>query len=267
MGAGVATAFALFCCTLALPMPPPSTRAAAPSATTGATARLPQLASGLLAEPARPGKVPQQPGSRDVDCRTVKCVALTFDDGPVGNTAKVLDVLRSRGARATFFVLGVQARKRPGLLRRMVAEGSTVGNHSWSHPILLGRTAKAIRAQFARTEKVITAAIGPHHVLVRTPFGQQNKRIRAVVRHLGSPVILWNVDPRDWKDRKTKTVIKRVVKATRRNSIVLLHDVWPTSRAAVATIIDKLQAKGYVLVTVPELIGSHPRPGAVYSHR
>ncbi len=217
--------------------------------------------------PPTPPEVSTPPSAHaTVDCAKVKCVALTFDDGPVKHTSDVLDALSARGARATFFVLGVMAKKRPDLLRRMIAEGDAVGNHSWNHPILLGLSAKETRSQFVRTEKVITAAIGDEAMLVRTPFGQQNKKIRRIVGSLGSPVILWNVDPQDWKVRKTTVVIRRVVKATKRNSIVLLHDVWPSTRAAVPAIIDKLQAKGFVLVTVPELLGK-PRPGKVYLHR
>jgi peptidoglycan/xylan/chitin deacetylase (PgdA/CDA1 family) len=215
-------------------------------------------------EGSTPPPVPPQPA---VDCARVKCVALTLDDGPVKNTSKVLDALAAKGAHATFFVLGSMAKKRPALLRRMIAEGHAVGNHSWDHPMLFRLSSGKIRSEFARTEKALTAAIGDHHMLVRTPFGQQDKRIRKILGKMGSPVIMWSVDPQDWKDRKTDVVIRRVVKATRRNSIVLMHDVWPTTRAAVPTIIAKLQAKGYVLVTVPELLGSRARAGKAYFHR
>jgi peptidoglycan/xylan/chitin deacetylase (PgdA/CDA1 family) len=211
-------------------------------------------------------QTPPPPGSMPVDCRHVKCVALTFDDGPVKQTAKVLDVLKSRGARATFFVVGVQAQAYPALLRRMVAEGDAVGNHSWNHPIFSGKSAAFVRKQLTRTDSVITAAIGPHQRLVRTPFGQVNKKIRTVVAHFGAPLIEWSVDPRDWKDRKTKTVVARVMKAARPNSIVLIHDIRPTTRAAVPAIVDRLQAKGYVLVTVPELLGSRDKPGTIHRH-
>lgn len=233
--------------TSATPGPP------APAATQTATPTPPQVSS----PPSAP---------TTVDCTKVKCVALTFDDGPVKHTSHVLDALVARGARATFFVEGIMARKQPDLLRRMIAEGDAVGNHSWNHPIMFGLKSASIRSQFVRTQKVITAAVGARPMLVRTPFGQQNKKIRKVLAKLGSPVILWDVDPQDWKVRKTDVVIRRVVKATRRNSIVLLHDVWPSTRAAVPAIIDKLQAKGFVLVTVPELLGT-PKPGKVYLHR
>jgi peptidoglycan/xylan/chitin deacetylase (PgdA/CDA1 family) len=197
-----------------------------------------------------------------VNCRKVKCVALTFDDGPVPQTVAVVDTLARHGARATFFVLGKQAQAHPEILRRMAAGGNAVGDHSWSHPMFSRLSSKAIRNQLVGTEKAITRAIGKHQPLVRPPYGDDNKRVRQVVAGIGAPVILWSVDPLDWKDRNTKVVTKRVLSAVRRNSIVLMHDIHPTSRAAVAGIVEQLQARGYVLVTVPELIGSKAKPGA-----
>jgi peptidoglycan/xylan/chitin deacetylase (PgdA/CDA1 family) len=255
--------------------PQPSWSATAAGNAVSAANPAPQVYS--LALPRRTGRPTSSPAGGQptpppagslppVDCRKAKCVALTFDDGPVRQTGHVLDVLRSRGARATFFVLGVQASNRAGLLRRMVADGDAVGNHSWNHPKFFKMSAKAIRSQLARTERVITAAIGAHQRLVRTPFGQQDARIRKLVAQAGAPVILWNVDPQDWKYRNTKTVVHKVVKAVRRNSIVLIHDIRPTTRAGVAQLVERLQAKGYVLVTVPELLGGSIKPGKVYLH-
>lgn len=248
----VGTVISLFV-QLTVPAPVPATAGPAAPPSTLPTPTPPQVST----PPSAPAKV---------DCAKVKCVALTFDDGPVKHTSHVLDALSARGARATFFVEGIMARRQPDVLRRMIAEGDAVGNHSWNHPIMFGMKSSSIRSQFVRTQKVITSTVGERPMLVRTPFGQQNKKIRKVLAKLGSPVILWDVDPQDWKVRKTDVVIRRVVKATKRNSIVLLHDVWPSTRAAVPAIIDKLQAKGFVLVTVPELIGT-PKPGKVYLHR
>jgi peptidoglycan/xylan/chitin deacetylase (PgdA/CDA1 family) len=251
---------------LGLPQPVPDVRPGPPAQASGVSASNNFDLRTVPRGGDQPPPLSPPPSPPGVDCDQVKCVAITFDDGPVKQTATVLDALGSRGARATFFVLGAQAAAHPGLLRRMIAEGHAVGNHSWNHPILFGMSSASISNQFRRTQKTITAAIGPHQLLVRTPFGQQNKRIRKLLGRFGAPVILWNVDPQDWKFRNTKTVIRKVVKATRRNSIVLMHDVRPTTRAAVALIVEKLQAKGYVLVTIPELLGSHAKPGKLYLH-
>lgn len=214
---------------------------------------------------AAPTQVPKTSAPGKVNCRKVKCVALTFDDGPVRQTNHLIDVLASRGARATFFVVGRQAKNRLKILRRMVAHGNAIGNHSWDHPMFSRLSSAKIASQLKRTDAVITAAVGAHPLLVRTPFGQQDKRLRKAVGAFGAPVILWSVDPQDWKIRNTAKVINRVVSKTRRNSIVLMHDIRPTTRAAVASIVDRLQAQGYVLVTIPELLGSRASAGKVFT--
>lgn len=199
-----------------------------------------------------------------VNCRKVKCVALTFDDGPVPQTASLLNVLKKYNAKATFFVLGSQAQSHRAILRRMAAEGHAIGNHSWSHPTFGKMSSGAIRSQLNRTQAVIVASAGVQPRLVRTPYGQMSPRIRKILVQFDAPMIFWTVDPLDWKYRNTTKVTNAVVRATRRNSIILLHDIHPTSRAAVPAIISRLQAKGYVFVTVPQLIGSHPTPGRMY---
>lgn len=240
----------------------PSSGVPTPAIGTPKRVALPQVGAPLDAgSPAAPPPV----AAADVDCRVAKCIALTFDDGPVRQTAQVLDVLRSRGAHATFFVQGIQATPRLALLRRMAAEGNAVGNHSWNHPMFSHLSDAAIRAQLNRTDAVITRAVGPHRKLVRTPYGQADGRIRKAVATFGAPLILWSVDPEDWKYRNTKVVEHKVLGAARRNSIVLMHDIRPTTRAAVATVVDRLQARGYVLVTVPELLGSRLHAGGRYT--
>ncbi len=201
-----------------------------------------------------------------VNCRKVKCVALTFDDGPVPQTVNLLNVLKKYNAKATFFVLGSQAQAHRPILRRMVAEGHAIGNHSWSHPQLGRMSASAIRSQLNRTQSVIVSAAGVQPRIVRTPYGQMSPKIRKTLVKFGAPMIFWTVDPLDWKYRNTTKVTNAVVRAARRNSIILLHDIHPTSRAAVPAIIAKLRAKGYVFVTVPQLIGSHPTAGKMYVH-
>ena len=209
---------------------------------------------------------PAQPAAGTVDCRKAKCIALTFDDGPVRQTATVLDALRARGARATFFVLGSMARQHPALLRRMLAEGHAIGNHSWNHPQFFRMSTAAVRKQVGSTNAVIRKATGTTPTMMRPPFGEQNGRIRKALGRSGDAVILWNVDTEDWKYRNTKRVADYVVKHARRNAIVLMHDIRPTTRAAVPSMVARLQAKGYTLVTVPELLGGRLKPGKVYTN-
>lgn len=217
-----------------------------------------------LPEPAAP--VAAQPAAGQVNCRKAKCIALSFDDGPVKQTATVLDALKARGARATFFVLGSMAQHHPALLRRMLAEGDAIGNHSWDHPQFFRMRTDAVREQVSRTKAVIEKATGTAPKMMRPPYGEQDARIRKAIRSVGEAVILWNVDTEDWKYRNTKRVTGYVVSHAKRNAIVLLHDIRPTTRAAVPAIVAGLQAKGYTLVTIPELLGGRLKPGTVHTH-
>ncbi len=205
-----------------------------------------------------------QPASTPPDCAKLKCIALTMDDGPVANTARVLDLLRREQVHATFFVTGVNASARPGIIRRMVADGNAVGNHSWNHPQFWHISKAAVRRQLARTDAVLKRITGKRPTIVRTPFGEFDARVRAVAKSRGQALIQWSVDPVDWRDHNSRLVTKRVLKNARRDAIILSHDVWPTTRRAYAGIIRGLKAKGYTLVTVPELLAGRAKPGVVY---
>lgn len=212
---------------------------------------------------------PRAPARRSgpVDCAKMRCVALTMDDGPVGATRGVLALLRRKQVPATFFVVGTQARAHPGLIRRMVADGHVVGNHSWNHPEFWGMSRGAVRRQLSRTDAVLKRITGKRPVLVRPPFGELNRKVRSVARARHQALVLWDVDPLDWKDRSATTVARRVLQQTRRGSIILTHDVWPSTRHAYARIIDGLRARGFTFVTVPQLLGPRTKPGRVYLRR
>jgi peptidoglycan/xylan/chitin deacetylase (PgdA/CDA1 family) len=200
-----------------------------------------------------------------VDCQVQRCVALTFDDGPVEETADLLDTLATKGVRATFFVVGTNAAAQPDLLSRMIAEGHVVGNHTEDHPDLSKLDAATIRSEIEQVNDTVEAATGQRPVLLRPPYGATNDTVADVAAELGMAQILWNVDPEDWKDRDSAIVQDRVLAATGPGDIVLSHDIHQTTRQAYPAIIDQLQAQGYVLVTVPELLGQSLEPGQRYS--
>ncbi|MDR1790601.1 MAG: polysaccharide deacetylase family protein [Propionibacteriaceae bacterium] len=202
------------------------------------------------------------PEAEAPNCKKLKCIALTIDDGPVDGTAEVLDLFKEKGIHVTFFVLGKNAKAHQDIIKRMAEEGHVVGNHSWKHPQFWKMSASAIRKEITSTDKQILKATGWESVtLLRPPYGQMSATVRKVAKEEGKALVLWDVDPEDWKYRNTKTVINNVVSATRRNSVILTHDIWPTTRAAYSKIIDKLQAKGYTFVTIPELFGKKLKPG------
>jgi peptidoglycan/xylan/chitin deacetylase (PgdA/CDA1 family) len=192
-------------------------------------------------------------------------VALTIDDGPSPLSDKVLDILAAKDVKATFFVMGSRVKQYPKAVKRMGAEGHSVQNHSYSHPQFWKMSADQIRSQLQRTNKLVKQQTGQQPTLFRPPYGQTNATIRKVGKELGMAQVLWNVDPNDWKDKDANTVVKRVLSGVKPGSIVLTHGLYPSTLEAYPIIIDKLRAKGYAFVSIPELVGKTPKPGANYS--
>ena len=212
--------------------------------------------------PERPAILPA--GRRDIDCAKAKCIALTFDDGPMPDTARLLRMLKERGVRATFFLVGEMVREHPELVREELADGHELGDHSWNHANLPTLSAAGVRSQLSRTQDAVQKAAGVAPQVFRPPYGSTNGRVGAIARQFKLPQILWEVDPLDWRDRNTATVERRVVRGARRGDIVLMHDIHPTTVSAVPTILDRLTKEGFTFVTVTELFGGNLIPGHRY---
>ncbi|MFI7635772.1 polysaccharide deacetylase family protein [Nonomuraea sp. NPDC049400] len=208
------------------------------------------------------------PRSRNFDCAKLKCVALTFDDGPGEHTAPLLDLLHKRDVRATFFVIGqmVAADKDGRLTRRIVEEGHEIGNHSWSHPALAALSREEIERQLKRTDDLVEKLTGVRMRVMRPPYGSTDDRVVAELHREGLAQILWNVDTLDWLNRVPALVAKRAG-AAKPGSIVLLHDIHRSTVEAVPAMLDTLEKKGYTFVTVSELYGRTPSPGRTYTER
>ncbi len=180
-----------------------------------------------------------------------KLVALTFDDGPGPDTNRLLDGLKARGAKATFFLVGNRASGYLAQIKREYDEGHQVACHSWDHSDLTKLGNSDVKAQFTKSYAVFDKACGSGTSYVtRAPYGNANDRVRNVVN---TPFIYWSVDPQDWKDRNAKTVKDRIVKDAKNGSIILVHDIHSTSVDGALQAIDVLQAQGYEFVTVNEL--------------
>jgi peptidoglycan/xylan/chitin deacetylase (PgdA/CDA1 family) len=189
-------------------------------------------------------------------------IAITFDDGPNPElTPRLLDMLKERGLKATFFVVGKNVEEYPGIVTRMASEGHEVANHSWSHPALTKLGIESFRKQIENTNQAIANATGKRPVLMRPPYGATsvslNKRLN---EQFGLKVILWSVDPLDWKYRNSNRVYSSIVQNTRPGSIILAHDIHATTVAAMPATLDALLAKGYKFVTVSELIAMEAAP-------
>ncbi|MEV5830058.1 polysaccharide deacetylase family protein [Spirillospora sp. NPDC052242] len=210
---------------------------------------------------------PKPPPVRDVDCARAKCVALTFDDGPVPGTAELLDMLEARGVRATFFLVGEKAAEHPELVRREHLAGHELGNHSYTHADLGAASKERVLSELRRTQDVIRDATGFTPVLLRPPYGSMSKTLTREARKMGLSQVLWSVDPQDWSERDTGSVEERVVEGTRPGAVVLMHDIHGSTVDAVPEIIDRLRDDGYVFVTVSELFGGRLSPGEEFVER
>ena len=219
------------------------------------------LAKAKLEPKPEPAPPPPPPPP---DCSRVKCVALTFDDGPAESTEELLDILAARRVRATFFLVGENAAKHPELVRREHAAGHELGDHSYTHADLGNASKKKVMEELTRTQDAIRRASGVTPVLLRPPYGSMSKRLTRIAREMGLAQVLWTVDPLDWEHRNTRYVEKRVLKAVKPGYVVLMHDIHPTTVRAVPKIVDRLSAEGYVFVTVSELYGGKLVPGKEY---
>ena len=183
-------------------------------------------------------------------------IALTFDDGPNEKlTPRLLDLLAQHHIHATFFVIGENVEQHPEIVKRAAREGHEIGNHSWSHPNLAKMSDENVRDQIKRTEEVIRGAIGARSVLLRPPYGSLNARQKHFIHdELGYEIVLWDVDPYDWKRPGPSVVTNRILKETRPGSIVLSHDIHPGTIEAMPATLSELEAKGFKFVTVSELL-------------
>ena len=193
---------------------------------------------------------------------------MTFDDGPHKvNTPQLLDMLKERHIHATFFLIGENVAENPEIVKRTMAEGHEVANHSWSHPQLSAMGDAGVRDQLQKTQDAITRACGYTPKLMRPPYGAFTARQRAWAHgEWGFSVILWDVDPQDWKYRNAEHVKKEILKAAVPGSIVLSHDIHKTTVDAMPEVLDNLASRGFKFVTVSELIAMDrpvpPKPKA-----
>jgi peptidoglycan/xylan/chitin deacetylase (PgdA/CDA1 family)/GT2 family glycosyltransferase len=197
-------------------------------------------------------------------------IALTFDDGPSPYTAQVLDILARYEVKATFFVIGQKVEQHPDLARRIVAEGHVLGNHTYSHPLwkMMG-TSQQVERELDRGAEAIQAATGLQPTLFRPPHGWRSPWMITLAQRKGYQVVTWDISSGDWMAQSTtQAIINRVVQKARPGAIILLHDGLNlqdnVSRQhtveALPAIIEALQARGYRLVTIPELMQVAPMP-------
>lgn len=202
----------------------------------------------------------------EVTCTTItpdtkgkKYIALTFDEGPSSRTSEILDILKEKDAKATFFVSGDKVAAVPAAVKAIAESGNELGTNAYSDVNLGELSASDLRSQLSDSFAAVKKAGGGKVSLVRPPFGEFSEQNWADAMDMVSAVVSWNVDSGDWLLPGAATVADTVVGSVRNGSIVLLTDNETTCAQTVEAlpqIIDRLQAEGYEFVTLSEMIAT-----------
>ena len=194
----------------------------------------------------------ENPTSRTQESAGKKQIALTFDDGPHPEyTLKLLDGLKERNVRATFFLMGQNIPGNEELIRRMQEEGHLIGNHSYRHVQLTREGEETVCEAVERTSNMIAQITGQTPQYLRPPYGDWSEGLEC---RLDLTPVFWSVDSLDWKLKNTSKIIRRVEKSAEDGDIILMHDIFQTSVDAALALVDDLQKQGYEFVTVDELV-------------
>lgn len=194
-----------------------------------------------------------------------KVVALTFDDGPSPVwTPQILGELKRAGIKATFFMLGEHVKKYPGIAQRVAAEGHEIGNHSYTHHVLIYYTTEELEREIRDTEKAVKEAAGYVTTCFRPPKAWATNKEKQKIREMGYKVVLWSLNSKDWVTFDDKYIVKYIVRNIRPGDIILFHDSGGAfgteggDRSETVRVIyrltERLREKGYSFVTVSELI-------------
>ena len=196
--------------------------------------------------------------------RGSKQIYLTYDDGPNDpHTLKLLEVLAKHSVRATFFMIGRYVRQRPDIARAVAQAGHVIGNHTFTHPLLIFKSAEQTRTQLTDCHRALEDTIGKHSNLFRPPFGGRRPATLRIASDLGLQTVMWNVTGYDWNAPPAAVIEQKVVRQIRGGDVILLHDgghrAMGADRAqtviATENLILRFRDQGYEFVTVPETTG------------
>lgn len=183
-----------------------------------------------------------------------KLVAFTFDDGPYAMfTPQLLDVLRRNKVKATFFIIGKDAQMQPELVRRIVAEGHEIGNHSYNHPSFVGLDEAGIRRELGQTDTLLRSLTGISTPLVRPPGGRLDASRLRLIHKLGYTVVNDNDNPGDYQQADPLRVYTFTLMHSSRRTLICMHSGRLVTIRALPTIIAAYRDRGYKFVTVSEL--------------
>ena len=201
--------------------------------------------------------------------RGSKQIALTFDDGPNDpHTLNLLEILAEHNVRATFFLIGQYVRQRPDIAREVSKQGHVIGNHTFTHPLLILEPSSWIRREISQCRDAIREAVGEHSNLFRPPWGGRRPGVFGLVRGLGLEPIMWNVTGYDWNAPSSDYIEKKATRKIRGDGeVVLLHDgsyaAFGADRSKTVQAVDRMiaryHAEGYQFVTIPEMMRNSDR--------
>jgi peptidoglycan/xylan/chitin deacetylase (PgdA/CDA1 family) len=202
--------------------------------------------------------------------RGSKLLALTFDDGPNDpHTLHLLDILAKHEVRATFFLIGRYVQQRPDMVRELVKAGHVVGNHTFSHPLLIFKSTLEVKNELETCRRALSDAVGEHSNLFRPPFGGRRPAVLRIARAMGLQPVMWNVTGYDWSAPSAEYIEGKVVTRVRGGDVVLLHDgghlQMGADRSHTLTATDRLigryKSEGYKFQTIPEMMAGTLRGG------
>lgn len=198
------------------------------------------------------GEVQQKESVEESGVKEKPSIAITFDDGPSSRyTGRLLDGLKERNVKASFFLIGENAEENPVLVERIYKEGHLIGNHTYSHVQMTHLSEEAAVREIEKTDQVISAITGEHVAYMRPPFGAWQRELEVRMEVLP---VLWSVDPLDWTTENVDEIVSKVVTEVEEGDIILLHDCYASSVEAALRIVDILQKEGYEFVTVDRLL-------------
>jgi peptidoglycan-N-acetylglucosamine deacetylase len=189
-------------------------------------------------------------------------IALTYDDGPNDpHTLKLLDVLAKHNVHATFFMIGRYVQQRPDIARAVAQAGHVVGNHTFTHPLLIFKSQLETRTELLDCRSALHDAIGGHSSLFRPPWGGRRPATLRIARDLRMETVMWNLPSRDWKNLPAAAIEKNIARRVRGGDLILLHDgshrAMGADRAqtviATDNLIRRYKDEGYEFATVEEL--------------
>jgi peptidoglycan/xylan/chitin deacetylase (PgdA/CDA1 family) len=190
-------------------------------------------------------------------------IALTYDDGPNDpHTLRLLEVLAKHNVHATFFLIGRYVQQHPEIVREIVQAGHVVGNHTFTHPLLIFKREAEIREELVRCRASLQDAIGEPSKLFRPPFGGRRPAVLRVARELGLEPIMWNVTGYDWNAPSAEAIERKIAKRIRGGDVILLHDGGhkqlgaDRSQTVIATerLITRYKNEGYEFVTISQMM-------------